>query len=257
MGKHSRQVWEDFWDNKEDIHAVYSNNDRIINQVKKLDPVKDKWVMEIGAGSGRDGFKLVDMGARVILLDYAQSSLNVLKKLADEYHKPVVLVQGDAFALPFKTGSFQLVYHQGLLEHFTNPQDILAENYRVISPGGYTLADVPQRYHLYTVVKHILIWMNKWFAGWETEFSIGQLGRLFTGVGFDIHDRYGDWMRPSFFYRALRQALLKVKIRLPLYPGPVPVLSPLGKWFGGLVRKTPLALYTYMDIGVIGKKSGN
>ncbi len=254
MGKHSRQVWEDFWEDKKDIHNVYSNNDRIINQIRELGSMQDKWVMEIGAGSGRDGFKLVDMGAKVILLDYAQSSLDVLKKLAQEFNKPVILVQGDAFQLPFKTDALDLVYHQGLLEHFTNPQDILAENHRVIKPGGYTLADVPQRYHLYTVVKHILILMNKWFAGWETEFSIGQLGKMFKGLGFDIHKSYGDWMRPSFFYRSLREVMKKVGIQLPLYPKPVPVLSPLVKSFEKTFAKTRFALYTFMDIGIIGKK---
>jgi hypothetical protein len=37
----------------------------------------------------------------------------------------------------------------------------------VIKKGGFALADVPQRYHLYTAVKHLLIRLNKWFCGWE------------------------------------------------------------------------------------------
>ena len=93
IAQHSRQVWEDFWVEKQDIEQVYSNADRIIKQITKLGSCEKKYVMEIGAGSGRDGFKLVDEGAFVILLDYAESSLHVLKKLSAELNKPVFLIQ--------------------------------------------------------------------------------------------------------------------------------------------------------------------
>ena len=164
------------------------------------------------------------------------------------------MVQGDAFCLPFKSDSMDIVFHQGLLEHFTNPQDILKENFRVIKPEGLTLADVPQRYHPYTVVKHILIWLNKWFAGWETEFSVRQLKNIFKNVGFEIHHVYGDWMNPSFFYRATREAFKKMNIKLPLYPKPVPVISPLIDKMKKSMKKQSIAFNTFMDIGVIGKK---
>lgn len=253
--RHSRQVWENFWQEKEDINQVYPNSDRIIRQIETLSDLKNKVVMEIGAGSGRDGFRLVDKGAIVILLDYAENSLLLLKKLSRELGKPVILLRADAFHLPFRDNSLDLVYHQGLLEHFTNPEDLISENYRVLVPGGHAIADVPQRYHLYTLVKHVLIWMNKWFAGWETEFSIGQLRTCFQTAGFKIHAVYGDWMRPGFVYRALREILKKLKITLPLYPRPVPFVTPLCGWLGDLFKRSRLALYTFMDIGVIGVKT--
>ncbi|HPG39036.1 MAG TPA: class I SAM-dependent methyltransferase [bacterium] len=252
--RHSRQVWENFWQEKKDINQVYANSDRIIRQIEALGDLNKKIVMEIGAGSGRDGFRLVDKGALVILLDYAENSLLLLQQLSRELGKPVVLLRADAFHLPFRDNSLDLVYHQGLLEHFTNPEDLIQENYRVLKSGGHAIADVPQRYHLYTLVKHVLIWMNKWFAGWETEFSIGQLRSLFTSAGFSIHAAYGDWMRPGFCYRALREVLKKFKIVLPLYPRTVPLLSPLCRWFGNAFKRCKPAFYTFMDIGVIGKK---
>jgi len=252
--QHSKQVWEKFWDEKKEIEDVYSNSDRIIRQLESLEDVRGKYIMEIGAGSGRDGFRLVDAGAKVFLLDYASSSLQVMKELSKKYDKQVFLVKGDAFHLPVKTDRLDVVFHQGLLEHFTNPQDILAENYRVLKPGGFALADVPQKYHPYTVVKHILIWLNKWFAGWETEFSRRHLERLFQDVGFRIHTVYGDWMRPSFFYRALREVLKKIGIKLPLYPKGIPILRDIRRVLRQWFKKSALSFYTYMDIGVIGKK---
>ncbi|NIA29398.1 MAG: methyltransferase domain-containing protein [Actinobacteria bacterium] len=252
--QHSKKVWEDFWQEKQQIEEVYSNSDRIIKQIQQTVDVKGMLIMEVGAGSGRDSFKLIDAGAQVITLDYAESSLGVIKKLAQKYGVSIFLIRGDAFHLPFKDNVLDVVFHQGLLEHFENPQDILAENYRVIKPGGITLADVPQRYHPYTVVKHVLIWMNKWFAGWETEFSKGQLEKMFLGCGFHLQRIYGEWMRPSFFYRAFREALKKVGVHLPLYPKGIPGLSKLRHRCGKYFKKTGIAYYTFMDIGVIGLK---
>jgi ubiquinone/menaquinone biosynthesis C-methylase UbiE len=252
--QHTKQVWEDFWQDKKEIKEVYSNSNRIINQLNKLTDPKDKWVLEVGAGSGRDSFSLAEQGAKVITLDYAKSSLKVMKDIAASTGQQVVLVQADAFRLPFKDESLDIIFHQGLLEHFTKPQGILAENYRVMKTSGFTLADVPQKYHLYTVVKHILIFLNKWFAGWETEFSKNQLQGLFTGCGFSIYRVYGDWMRPSFIYRALREVLKKLAIRLPLYPKRVPILSKIRSKMSKSFRNTKLAFYTFMDIGVIGTK---
>ena len=126
--QHTKQVWEQFWDEKKQVEEVYSNSDRIIRQLEALGELSGKYIMEVGAGTGRDGFRLVDAGARVILLDYADNSLRVMKSLAEKAGKDVLLIKGDAFHLPFKTDSLDIVFHQGLLEHFTNPQDILAEN---------------------------------------------------------------------------------------------------------------------------------
>ncbi|NOY57670.1 MAG: class I SAM-dependent methyltransferase, partial [Calditrichaeota bacterium] len=130
--RHSKKVWEDFWQEKQEIEEVYSNSDRIIKQIQQTVDVKGKLIMEVGAGSGRDSFKLIDAGAKVITLDYAESSLEVIKKLAQKSDVSIFLIRGDAFHLPFKDNALDVVFHQGLLEHFENPQDILAENYRVI-----------------------------------------------------------------------------------------------------------------------------
>lgn len=248
--QHSQQVWEDFWETRA-IEQVYSNSDRIFQQVQKTGDVRGKWIMEIGAGSGRDSFRLLDLGAKIILLDYAESSLVVIKQLAEKLGRQVHLVRGDAFHLPFKKNSVDIIFHQGLLEHFTNPEAIIQESFYATKTGGYHISDVPQKYHLYTVVKHLLIWLNKWFAGWETEFSIGQLKQLHTNAGFAVHATYGDWMRPSFLYRATREALKKIGVKLPQYPKRLPILSPLREAWAQFFKQRKIAFYTFMDIGVV------
>jgi len=252
--RHDRQVWETFWDQQKPIDEVYANSERIIAQITKLGPVRGKRILEVGAGSGRDGLQLAEQGGRIIFLDYAVNSLRTIARLAQSEGRSVSLVRGDAFHLPLKSSCIDVVFHQGLLEHFTQPLTLVKENQRVLKSNGYAIADVPHRYHLYTVVKHVLIALNRWFAGWETEFSRRQLERLFCEAGLKPVSFYGDWMRPSFGYRALREGLKKIGVRLPMQPKSIPLLGSLRKRCADRFRQTRLAQWTFMDIGVIGMK---
>jgi ubiquinone/menaquinone biosynthesis C-methylase UbiE len=219
--------------------------------------VKGRRVLEVGAGSGRDSVRLAAAGATAVILDYSVPSLETARRVADREGVRAHFVRADALRLPFRDGAFDAVFHQGLLEHFRDPNPLLRENVRVLAPGALLLVDVPQRFHLYTLGKHILIALGRWFAGWETEFTIGELERLMRGAGVRVVQRYGAFMVPGLFYRSLRLALLKLRIaRLPLYPKPVPFLSTLLEGMRRVWERTPLAFYSYFVIGALGRKEG-
>lgn len=257
-GKESRKEnWETFWDEKQDMEEVYSNAGRVLRHLSKLTSLKGKTVLEIGAGTGRDSFPLVEQGATVYQLDYAENSLRILKRLADESKLSVNIVGGDTFCLPFRDGTFDIIFHQGLLEHFGKPvaEKLLRENIRALKEGGLLLVDVPQRWHSYTVVKHTLIAMGKWFAGWERSFSVGELRTLLKGLGLTPVYAYGEWMYPSFFYRAFREAMKKAGWTLPLYPTVSKGLTRLRATVREKLLDTSLPLHTGISIGVVAKKS--
>lgn len=247
--------WDRYWrERTETIEDVYSNEERLLRMVDPL-PLSGQRILEVGAGSGRDSLELARKGARIYVLDYVASSFEVIRRLARERKLEVICVCADATRMPFREGSFALVFHQGLMEHFRDTQPLLRENYRVVAPGGHCLVDVPQRYHIYTIAKHILIGMNRWFAGWETEFAPGQLERLLRGVGFTIVETGGDWFRPGFFYRSARYALLKLRLaRLPLYPRAPRWLGAIPAWIRSRLRGTRLGLHTYAMIATLGRK---
>lgn len=251
-----RDHWETFWEEKADVEQVYSNADRILRNLLRVGDLKGKKVLEIGAGTGRDSFPLIRQGAQVVQLDYAENSLRILKKLADDLKLPAIIVGGDTFQLPFPDETFDVVFHQGLLEHFRQPQAdaLLKENIRVLKNGGLLLVDVPQRYHPYTIAKHIMMAANKWFAGWERSFSVGELKNRMRRLGLTPVYAYGEWMYPSFFYRSFREALKIAGVTLPLHPQPFKSLSRLRKNVRMSMLETPLPLYTAFNIGVIGKK---
>ena len=251
----TRNHWENFWEERHEIAEVYSNEDRILRNLAQVIDLRGKRILEIGAGTGRDSFPLAQQGAVVYQLDYAHHSLSILKKAAEERRLPTVILGGDTFHLPFRDGSFDVVFHQGLLEHFRAPfsEQLLRENIRVLKQGGLLLVDVPQRYHPYTLAKHLLIATNKWFAGWERSFSLPELSADMRRLGLTPVYSYGEWMVPSFFYRVLRELLKKARIFLPLYQR-FGFLSALRGRIRSLLLQTPLPRYTGISIGVIGKK---
>ncbi len=255
MRKSTEAHWSRFWRERSKIDDVYPTEGRLVEQILAEGPVRGKRVLEVGAGSGRDSVTLAEAGAAAVILDYSMASLEVARAVAARSNRRALLLRADALNLPFRDGTFDVVFHQGLLEHFRDPMPLLRENVRVLRPSALLLVDVPQRFHLYTALKHILIALGKWFAGWETEFTIGELTRCMREAGVRVTRRYGSWMVPGLFYRSLRLALLETRLaRLPLYPPPVPILSPFLAWTRAAFARTPLSFYTYFVIGALGRK---
>ena len=254
MSDSEKLHWEKFWSRSRNIKDVYPTSRCLIDNLRLVTDFNYKKVLEIGAGSGRDSLNIRITGGDVYVLDYAKSSLKTIRELLIEEGISLKLIMGDALSLPFSDSSFDIVFHQGLLEHFRNPEEILKENVRILKEGGFLLVDVPQRFHLYTVLKHILIFFRKWFAGWETEYSIRKLERLIKSEGLKIVSVYGDWMNPSLFYRILREIFLKFGIKFPLYPGGICFIRRIRKKIKDKIKNNRLSFYTFNNIGVIGRK---
>jgi len=251
----SRRRWNRYWAERQDIEDVYSNEDRISRELLPLLKGRRVRALEVGAGSGRDSVALAKAGAAVVVLDYAESSLQTARRVAEAAGCEVLPVCADATRMPFREECMDIVFHQGLMEHFRDPSPLLAENRRVLKRGGHLLVDVPQKYHIYTVVKHVLIALNKWFAGWETEYTIGELEHLVERSGFKVVRSYGDWMVPGFFYRSLRYLLARAGFRvLPKYPRGLPGLRRVGEAAREWFRKKRLSFYTYHVIGSLARK---
>jgi SAM-dependent methyltransferase len=211
--------WESYWRGHADLDRTYSTGGRLVREVLRDGDVRGRLVMEVGAGSGRDLLELVGQGARGVVLDYSPASLELVARQAREQGRAVHLVRADALRMPFRDGTFDVVFHQGLLEHFRDPMPLLHENARVLARGGRVVVDVPQTFHLYTVMKQVLIAFDRWFAGWETQFTPAELERRVAATGLAVRRTYGEWMVPGLWYRVAREVLKRGSgVALPLEP---------------------------------------
>jgi ubiquinone/menaquinone biosynthesis C-methylase UbiE len=210
-------------------------------------------VLEVGAGTGRTGIEIQASGGDVFMLDYSVQSLRMIRLSAGG--TPVKVVLGDARHCPFANGAFDIVLHQGLLEHFPSPYALLRENHRVLKKGGLLVVDVPQTFHLYTLMKHALMAFGLWFGGWERQFTAGSLSALLRKAGFEPVRCYGDWSRPGIIYKTIREAGARIGLRLPMYPRYLRRLTEKYYRLQARLRTKRLFLYTVLSVGVIARKA--
>jgi SAM-dependent methyltransferase len=247
--------WESYWRGHANLAQTYSTGGRLAREIQRDGPVAGRRVLEVGAGSGRDTLELARAGAIAVVLDYSPASLELVRGQARDQGLAVALVRADALAMPFRDGAFDVVFHQGLLEHFRDPRPLLAEGARITARGGRVVVDVPQTLHPYTAMKQVLIGLNAWFAGWETQFTPGRLERLVRESGLEVRRSYGEWMVPGLAYRVTRELLKRgLRVTLPLEPPAPRWWSAAWEGLRARFARARWSLYTCHVIGTVADK---
>lgn len=100
---------------------------------------------DVGGAHGVYAFWLAALGHQVHLLDLSPEHIEAARKLANAEGVPALasIQVGDARALPFDSGSLNMVLLQGPLYHLMEQSDrdqVLTEAFRVLKTGGKVLA---------------------------------------------------------------------------------------------------------------------
>jgi len=132
-----------------------------------------------------------------------KESVEILKKLGDWEFKKVEAEK----PLPFPNESFDLVFHQDVIEHVKKPYLFVSEQYRVLKKGGSLIIGTPNILRSANLVKLMLgklrfpvkIGENEEIGEYVhiQEFSEFQLKNLLEEVGFKNievrHCYFGIW----------------------------------------------------------------
>jgi ubiquinone/menaquinone biosynthesis C-methylase UbiE len=107
-------------------------------------------VLEIGCGAGLVAVDLARRGYRVTCVDTSDEMVALARDRAGSagVSDSVIVQSGDAHALGFEDGAFDLVILLGVLPFLHSPQVALAEMCRVLVPGAALLVNSDNRYRL-------------------------------------------------------------------------------------------------------------
>ncbi|MBA3013390.1 MAG: methyltransferase domain-containing protein [Proteobacteria bacterium] len=101
--------------------------------------MKDRWVLDVGCGSGRFAEIALSSGAQVVALDYSSAVDACYANL--RHHPNLHVVQGDIYALPFVPESFTFLYSLGVLQHTPDVAKAFAALPPMVAGGGRLCVD--------------------------------------------------------------------------------------------------------------------
>jgi ubiquinone/menaquinone biosynthesis C-methylase UbiE len=128
--------WNKFWRHA-DV-GVTPTRRNLFKKFKEIELPENAKILDVGCGSGTLAKFWKDQGYDVIGLDISDEALEITR------NKGIYCIKGDVTkGLPFNNDTFDLVYSDGLLEHFADPKPILEEIFRVSKK--YVLTIVPRK----------------------------------------------------------------------------------------------------------------
>jgi SAM-dependent methyltransferase len=171
-------------------------------------------VIDIGCSTG---YLLADLheaipDATLIGVDLVASGL----RKAHDHTPHALLLHADARALPLESLSMDAAVSANLLEHVREDEQVLAEIFRVLRPGGRAVVVVPVNPRSYDCYDRLL--------GHERRYAHGELARKARGAGLAVlQDIYlGAPLFPAFWavkqrnrrrHEQLRGQALERKVR--------------------------------------------
>lgn len=125
--------WSNYYKKIPNIEKFIGNlygQKEFIQKIVSLNPKK---ILEVGGGSATMSIFLSYLGIDVTAIDIDKKLLKKQEKITKRYNAKINIQYADAFKLPYKKNEFDLVFHQGLLEHFSDKDiyRLLDENLRV------------------------------------------------------------------------------------------------------------------------------
>lgn len=126
----------------------------------------DGRILELGVGTGKN-IKYYPPGAKITGIDISPKMLDRAERRATRLGRSVELLQADAQALPFETGSFDMVVATFVFCSVPDPVLGLKEARRVLAPDG-TLLLLEHVLSRKAVLGTLMNWMNPitvWLTG--------------------------------------------------------------------------------------------
>jgi SAM-dependent methyltransferase len=102
-------------------------------ELRRLLPTipKDALVFDVGCGPGRVTVALQELGRQVVAVDLTRRALEILGK-----RRSITAIRADNLNLPIANEVADWVISTGVVHHTPDPRQAIAENCRILKPGG-------------------------------------------------------------------------------------------------------------------------
>ncbi|MBE3135166.1 MAG: class I SAM-dependent methyltransferase [Acidobacteria bacterium] len=141
-------------------------------------------LLELGCGIGTDLVRFARGGAMVTGLDLSERAIALARANVrwEGLDDRVDLRVGNAEALPFANGTFDIVYGHGVVQYTVDPDQMLSECRRVLAPGGEAIFMVYNRVSWLNLLSHVMrVELEHADAPVLRMYSIGEFRRLLSG----------------------------------------------------------------------------
>jgi ubiquinone/menaquinone biosynthesis C-methylase UbiE len=205
-----KKTVENQWD---EIFKLYSLNNRDFAgfPFNVLSNFKDLDFLEAGCGDGEIAiFMATDQNCKVTALDISDRFLELTKsKIISRDVKNIKTIKGDVRKMPFKAGTFDLIFSGGVIEHFEESIISLKEHTRVLKTNGHLLIGVPSKYGMHYSLKIIMSLLKIWDIGYEKSFGIKEFQEILKNENLEIQEKYYIPIRASENQKFIRKIITK------------------------------------------------
>lgn len=157
---------------------------KVISELIKNKPNK---ILDVGCASGwfLDKVNKLYPEAELTGVDASKKAIDYGKKV----YKNLNLIHADAHKLPFKDRSFDLILCTEVLDHVVEPEKVLSEIRRVLSPNGIAIVELDDSKNLFfRVIWYIWIHLpgSVWNHAHIHEFNIENLEEMIKKCKFQV-----------------------------------------------------------------------
>lgn len=143
--------WKSVYERKDVSGAIYQDRHTIsLALIDKLGLPQGAPVLEVGCGPGIMALALAQRRYQVQAVDRAAKMVSLTRELIAKsgFANHASVSTAECEALPFASGSFDLVVELGVLPWLASVDQSLHEIVRVLRPGAYLIASVDNPYRL-------------------------------------------------------------------------------------------------------------